>query len=247
MTIRALAALGLISFSLASCLQPGHAESADPAPSVNRMSSGIELEGMFRYFADAAVFRDCRTNQTFPVAMEGEYLELERAYLNSGIMAGDEVYTALTGRYLERPAMDGNHNIVKLIVNKLNKIDTEKSCAPETHADLFNTYWKLVEVSGRKVTTGHGMPEAHLILASTEARAHGNSGCNNFFGSFETGDDNLTFGPLASTMKACPSGMDTERVFLASIGKTTRFEISGQALRLYADDELIAVFEAVYL
>ena len=89
--------------------------------------TGIELEGMFRYLADAAVFRDCRTGKTFPVSMEGAYMELERAYLNSGIEPGHEIFIELNGRFLERPAMEGNHNKVKLIVDKLNNIKHENN------------------------------------------------------------------------------------------------------------------------
>jgi copper homeostasis protein (lipoprotein) len=36
---------------------------------------------MFSYMADAAGFRDCRNGLSFPVAMEGAYIDLERAYL----------------------------------------------------------------------------------------------------------------------------------------------------------------------
>jgi len=36
---------------------------------------------MFRYLADAAQFEECLTGRSYPVAMEGDYLALERAYL----------------------------------------------------------------------------------------------------------------------------------------------------------------------
>jgi len=208
---------------------------------------GMALEGMFRYMADAALFRDCRTNKVFPVAMEGAYLELERAYLNSGIEGGAEVLVQLRGRYLERPAMEGNHNEVKLIVDKVEKLDPENTCAPREHAKLQNTYWKVIELDGKAVVTPAGMREAHVILASEESRAHGHAGCNNFFGNFETGGDKLSFSALGSTMMACPEGMDTEQAFLQALGETTRYEISGQFLTLYANDRPLARLEAVYL
>ena len=208
---------------------------------------GMELEGMFRYLADAAVFRDCHTGKSFPVAMEGAYIELERAYLNSGINGGDEVMVQLRGRYLERPSMEGNHNKVKLIVDKLQNLDIENSCAPTTHAELQNTYWKLVELGNESIETPEGMREAHVILASDGSRAHGHAGCNNFFGTFEVQDDQLTFSALGSTMMACPEGMDTEQAFLEALGKTNRHEISGQFLTLFADDQPLARLEAVYL
>ena len=75
----------------------------------------MELTGMFRYMADAALFRDCRTDRSYPVAMEENYIELERAYLNSGVEAGTEVMVELDGRYLERPGME-NNSIPKILV-----------------------------------------------------------------------------------------------------------------------------------
>jgi len=209
--------------------------------------TGIELEGMFRYLADAAVFRDCRTGKTFPVSMEGAYMELERAYLNSGIEPGHEIFIELNGRFLERPAMEGNHNKVKLIVDKLNNIKHEKTCAPTTHAELTGSYWKVIEIGGSAVLTPEGMKEAHIILASADSRAHGNAGCNNFFGQFQSEGDALSFSAVGSTMMHCPQGMDTERAFLEALGSTTHYTISGLFMELYADDKLLARLEAVYL
>jgi uncharacterized lipoprotein YbaY/heat shock protein HslJ len=208
---------------------------------------GMELQGMFRYMADAALFRDCRSGKRFPVAMEGAYIELERAYLNSGIAAGEEVLISLRGRYLERPAMEGNHNEVNLIVDTFHKLDVENTCAPTHHAELQNTYWKLLELGDQTVVTPEGMREAHMILTGDGSRAHGNAGCNDFFGTFLLAADKLSFSALGSTMKACPEGMDTEQAFLEALGKTTRYEISGQFLTLYADDQHLARLEAIYL
>jgi copper homeostasis protein (lipoprotein) len=211
-------------------------------------SPGMELEGMFRYMADAAIFRDCRNNKTYPVSMEGEYIELERAYLNSGIEPGAEVMVKLEGRLLERPSMEGNHNIIKLIVDKSHYVLPEKTCAPTVHAELAGTYWKLIELTGQEVITLEGMKEAHMILATEDTRVHGNAGCNNFFGQFQEEQSGLTFSALGSTMMACPpQAMDTERGFLTALGTTTRYEISGLFLELYAEDQLLARLEAIYL
>jgi heat shock protein HslJ len=207
----------------------------------------MELNGMFRYMADAALFRDCRTNKTFPVSMEGAYIELERAYLNSGFEPGSEIMVSLIGRMLERPSMEGNTNKVKLIVDKLIKLHPEKSCEATVHADLLNSYWKLVEIGGEPVVTPEGMKDAHLILSGVESRAHGNAGCNNFFGQFEINDDSLKFSAIGSTRMACPQAMDTEYAFLQALSATTKFRIRGLFLELYAEDELLARFEVVYL
>jgi len=237
----------LLILCVAGCNQPEQATATDPGTQQADNLPGMELEGMFRYMADAALFRDCRNNKSYPVSMEGDYIELERAYLNSGIEAGSEVMVQLRGRLLERPAMEGNHNKVKLIVDKLNKILPDETCSPTVHAELIGTYWKLVELNSQRVSTPEGMKEAQMVLADSESRVHGNAGCNNFFGQYQTSDSTLTFSAMGSTMMACPHAMDTERDFLAALSATTRYQISGLFLKLYAEDQLLAKFEAIYL
>ncbi len=209
---------------------------------------GMELEGMFRYMADAPLFRDCRDGKTWPVAMEGQYIELERAYLNSGIEPGTEVRVELRGRIISRPSMVRKSSNINLIVDVFNKIDPDGTCAPTTHAELIGTYWRLDELNGKTVTAPEGMKEVNMILASEESKVRGFAGCNNFFGQFESADGSLAFSAMGATMMACPEGMDTEQGFLAALGATARYEISGLFLELFdADDQLLARLEAVYL
>ena len=209
--------------------------------------AGIELAGMFTYMADAAIFEDCRTNKVFPVAMEGAYIELERAYSNSGIAPGESLLVQIEGRYLERPAMEGNHNEVKLIVDSFTAILPEQSCVPPLDEALENTYWKLIELDGKTVKAPKDRKEAHMILKSGESRVNGNAGCNNFFGTYVVDGDSLRFGQMGATMMACLDGMDTEQDFLAALGKTNRHTISGLILSLYKDETLLAKLEAIHL
>ena len=115
------------------------------------------------------------------------------------------------------------------------------------HANLFDTYWKLLELQGEPVITPEDMREAHLILASSESRAHGFSGCNNFFGAYTSDGDSLSFSAMGATMMACVEGMETEQAFFKALGEASRATISGQFMTLYANDHPVARFEAVYL
>jgi len=209
--------------------------------------AGTEMEGMFRYMADAALFRDCRDNKSYPVAMEGQYIEVERAYLNSGIEPGSEIMISFQGRILSRPSFSSKNKDIKVIVDVFHKIHPGETCAPTTHADLIGTYWRLAELGGQTITTPEDMEEARMTLSNEESRVQGFAGCNRFFGQFESSDDTLTFSALGSTMMACPEGMDTEQAFLAALGATTHYQIKGLFLELYADDKLLARLEAVYL
>lgn len=233
-----------VDLTLVSVIRP---PTVSPPESPPATPEGMELSGMFRYMADAALFRDCRNNRTYPVSMEGAYIELERAYLNSGITAGEELMVDIRGRFLERPAMEGSNNIVKLIVDSFKAITPEKSCIPPVDEPLANTYWKLLEVEGEPVTTPEGRKEAHMILSADDSRVKGNAGCNNFFGSWQSDGEKVTFGAMGSTMMACPQGMDTEQAFLAALGEANRHTISGLIMDLFKDDQPLAKFEAVHL
>ena len=220
---------------------PPQAEKTSPKP------KGMELAGMFTYMADAAIFEDCRTRKVYPVSMEGAYIELERAYSSSGIEPGEPLLVQVEGRLLERPAMEGNHNVVKLIVDSFTAISPEQSCVPPVDENLENTYWKLIELDGKMVKPPKERKEAHMILKPGESRVNGNAGCNNFFGSYEVDGETLSFGQMGATMMACLDGMETEQAFLAALGNTDRYTISGLILSLYSGEALLAKFEAVHL
>lgn len=213
---------------------------------------GAALAGMFRYMADAALFLDCRTNKLYPVAMEGAYIELERAYLDSGITGGEELMVNVEGRFLERPAMEGDRTEVSLVVDTFIAIHPERSCPPMPEEPLQNTYWKLVELDGQAVISPDGRREAHMILYSEdgENRVKGNAGCNRFFGGYDTDDtrkeQGITFGRMGATMMACIDGMDTERAFLDALENADRYVITGQTLAIYQGDTVLARFEAVH-
>lgn len=68
----------------------------------------LHLQGMFRYHADAASIRLCATGAQLPVAMEGDFRALERAYLNAlpEGAAGRPLLVNLEGLITSRPSME---------------------------------------------------------------------------------------------------------------------------------------------
>jgi heat shock protein HslJ len=54
----------------------------------------------------------------------------------------------------------------------------------------------------------------------------GNGSCNNFNGSFQTDDQSISFGPVASTMMACETGMDQETAYLTALANAISYEVS---------------------
>jgi uncharacterized lipoprotein YbaY/heat shock protein HslJ len=213
---------------------------------VTENSPGMELKGQFSYMAEAALFSDCITGRRFPVEMSGQFTELQHAYLDSGIEAGEYLTVDLKGRYLERPDLEENTRTIMLIVDEFHQISESQDCAPGQHAELLNTYWKLVELDGEPIPTEPNRREAHLVLQSGEQRVTGHGGCNSFFGKFRLDGERLTFTGMGSTMMACISGMETEQAFLLALGETDRALVEGQFLELYEGEHKLARFEAVY-
>jgi heat shock protein HslJ len=62
-------------------------------------------------------------------------------------------------------------------------------------------------------------------------------------GGYELKGDKLTFARMASTMMACPDGMDTEQKFLKALEQVKRWSIAKQQLELMdGSGKVIAVF-----
>lgn len=88
--------------------------------------------------------------------------------------------------------------------------------------------WKLVPAMPSDTATGK-VP--FLNFAMDSKRVTGNTGCNNFSGTFNIDKNSLTFNhDFISTKMACP-GYD-EAAFERSLLRTNNFEINGDTLCL---------------
>ena len=216
----------------------------DPVP------GPMPLRGMYAYLADAATFNECSTGRRFPVAFEGAQTEVERAYLEVAPSAGAPVLVSLTGRFDERPAMEGP-DTDHLVIEELGRFWPGETCAREAMAmaSLRNTYWRPVEIDGTPVTVAEGQREPHLLIEGDGDEARGFTGCNGFRGTVQHTDTRLRLGPLAVTRKACPSPAgETETRFLRALEATTSYRVVGDTLDLRdEDDEVRMRLEARYL
>jgi heat shock protein HslJ len=105
--------------------------------------------------------------------------------------------------------------------------DEKKQETAETPAagpKLAGTSWLVETVGGRAV-----LAETELTLRfGGNDQITGNAGCNSFHGEFRLSGESLSFGPLASTRKACPEGiLDQEAGYLAALARTERVRIEG--------------------
>jgi copper homeostasis protein (lipoprotein) len=84
--------------------------------------------GMFTYYADSAHLRLCGAGLRLPVAMEGAYLELERAYLDIPKNPAAEVLAEVRARIDWRPRMEGEGVEPAWVIETFERLSPGSSC-----------------------------------------------------------------------------------------------------------------------
>jgi heat shock protein HslJ/uncharacterized lipoprotein NlpE involved in copper resistance len=215
----------------------------------------LALRGMFLYFADAARFTDCASGRSWPVAMEGDFLALQRAYLaarpepQAGAMPA-ALMARIEAVVAQRPRMEGAGTIPTVVVERFVSLAPGETCdRPAPAATLRNTYWRIVTLAGEPIAVEEGRREPYLLLRLDESRFAATVGCNQLLGGFETTGTTLRFRPGPTTMMACPPPLDArERTLVETLAATASYRLDGTALALLGPDgRTLATFEAVYL
>ncbi len=102
--------------------------------------------------------------------------------------------------------------------------------APGAATDLRGTAWVLEDLGGAGVVDG---VQATLVFAQ-DGTASGNSSCNQFRGPVIVKANEISFGGLAVTRKACVEAlMRQEERYLEALRAARRFEIKGSLLFLH--------------
>lgn len=100
---------------------------AEKIKATKQANTNRTFKGMYSYMADANNFRICNSDKSYPVSMQGDYLKLEKSYLENS-EAGKEVYIELIGHLKAVKAMEGNGKEAAIMVQELIKIDSNKVC-----------------------------------------------------------------------------------------------------------------------
>ena len=85
-------------------------------------SNTLTFEGDFVYYADSAIFSNYAEMKNYPVAMEGEYINLEREYTAFNFAEPTKV-----GYLEDRAGMEEGTTNKYLIVTKIIGFDTNKT------------------------------------------------------------------------------------------------------------------------
>ncbi|MBE0414744.1 META domain-containing protein [Yoonia sp.] len=199
----------------------------------------LPVSGMMTYFADAALLTECQTGQRFPIVMEADYLALERAYLAAAPAPAAPLLVRLTADIAQRPQMEGPDRR-SIVVTQFDHATPDADClGARTPAPLANVYWGLTHLGGAPIAPTPGHREAYLLLSDSDMRFSGTVGCNMMMGALTQQDDAVTFGPVASTLMACPPELaDLERDFAQMLETVRHVDLADQTLRLLDENRV---------
>ncbi|PWB55222.1 MAG: hypothetical protein C3F13_04730 [Anaerolineales bacterium] len=144
----------------------------------------------------------------------------------------------------------GDANRFEVKGDQLTLIDANKTNLAVYKAqsqDLSGTSWESTGYNnGKQAVTGPLQGTTLTADFGKDGTLSGNSGCNTFSGGYKVNGNQITIGPLASTMMACsdPAGvMDQEAQYLAALQSAATYQIEGNVLQLRTkDDALAAMF-----
>ena len=221
---------------------------------VDPINESRHWRGEFLYLADAAMYTDCASGVRWPVAMIGDYLTMERNYLQARSAPAAPLLVNFEGRLDVLPAMEGPPS-EQIVVEQFGSSEPGATCSSlsaskdSVKAQLKDTYWKLIELNGTKVTMAPTQQrEVRITLASEGSRVFGFSGCNQFTGAYIHDGSALRFTQMAGTRMACLSPfMELESQVIKMLSAITAYRIEGERLILLEGDQVLARFEAVYL
>ena len=107
----------------------------------------------------------------------------------------------------------------------------------------LNGNWVITEADGIEIKQGSfANKEPALSLDMFYRKASGNDGCNNFFGQVNFKTDQISFGPTAGTLMACPN-MELSNKILGSVsGRSLNYTLANDLI-LYDGDKKIMILK----
>ncbi|SFW25753.1 META domain-containing protein [Nitrosovibrio sp. Nv17] len=234
---------------------PGTRDAAHPDPEHNARSS-LDWAGAYRGVLPCA---DCAGIETaLLLTPEGTYSAWSRyrgksdeVFLEQGSFTWNEAGSTITlaGRQPVRYFV-GENRLTRLALDgsRITGALAEHHILARLPDGITGKHWRLVELNGRPVPALRREP--YLILQVTDGRVNGFGGCNTFTGAYKLDEaaSRVGFDRLASTLMACPSGMDVERAFHDVLRTVDNYSLSDGHLTLNrARMAPLGRFEAVYL
>jgi heat shock protein HslJ len=108
-----------------------------------------------------------------------------------------------------------------------------QSCAPADAVSLEGTSWIVTEINGQPL-----LDTTEVTMVFEASDVGGNASCNNYFASYETNGDKLTFDTVGMTEMWCMDEgvMDQETLFLHSLPNADTVSIDGNQMTITLKD-----------
>ena len=119
------------------------------------------------------------------------------------------------------------------------------ACSPKPASESIVGTWKLTD-DGPADSTASAVADAEASLTfNSDGTVTGNGGCNGLGGDYEVKDDQITFGPIMSTLMACDDPrMAQEGTVSQVLTESASYTIGGNTLTISKDGNVL-VFERV--
>jgi len=210
------------------------------------------MEGMYKYMADAALFKDCVTGKYYPVSFEADNIALQKAYLEEVNGSNFYVRVELKGKLVKRQTMESKEEKYSLQVEQFIRILGLGDCTRQhSTVPILNNYWKLTLLYGKDIHLESNAREAHILLknglnGAGELKVV--TGCNTILGDYKVDEQNIALHVKFSKEKRdeCKNEM-LEKDFMGALANTSYWRIEGEKLTLLDEmDNVLAIFQAIY-
>lgn len=117
----------------------------------------------------------------------------------------------------------------KEVVTEVNPEANKKNAS-----ELVGYRWNLYELEAKYIEPSTSLP---FIYFEEDGRVSGFSGCNNYSGTYTLENpNNLTFSPLAATLKYCEESAEIEAIFMKVLSTIKSYTVSKDGGILYLND-----------
>lgn len=110
---------------------------------------------------------------------------------------------------------------------------------PDTSAGIEDLLWSLTSLGGSAL-----VPESTITMDLTDGAASGSAGCNSYSGTYELSGASISFGPMATTRKACPEPpglMDQENQYLTELQNVEAYQMDSSGLQMFGSASPVTV------
>lgn len=140
----------------------------------------------------------------------------------------------------ERPPADGsayNYYLINIISKERSKNYTLKNTPIP---DMRSLSLVLISKSGKmEMVDNNAIPS--ISFDKKNGRISGKAGCNRYFGKVSFDQQRILISGVGSTQMAC-SDMEIESLYLKYLTAVNRYQLSGNNLQLFRDQELLLQF-----